>query len=172
MLPQDDSLSILRPIIGPWYESLENPQKAQERVLSDLVKEYAKTEYGQSHRAPEITGIPDYQASFPVIDYKGLTPYLTQVKEGNYQAILPEPAVSWVMTRGSTGKSKVMPATQTHLKQIFTCGARALINHALRKKNFEVFTGAILNLNFPSSVHTMTTNGREVSYGYSSGTYA
>jgi hypothetical protein len=172
MLPQDDSLSILRPIIGPWYESLENPQKAQERVLSDLVKEYAKTEYGQSHRAPEITGIPDYKASFPVIDYKGLMPYLTQVKEGNYQAILPEPAVSWVMTRGSTGKSKVMPATQTHLKQIFTCGARALINYALRKKNFEVFTGAILNLNFPSSVHTMTTNGREVSYGYSSGTYA
>jgi len=172
MFPQDDSLSILRPIIGPWYESLENPQKAQERVLSDLVKEYAKTEYGQSHRAPEITGIPDYQASFPVIDYKGLMPYLTKVKEGNYQAILPEPAVSWVMTRGSTGKSKVMPATQTHLKQIFTCGARALINHALRKKNFEVFTGAILNLNFPSSVHTMTTNGREVSYGYSSGTYA
>jgi hypothetical protein len=172
MLPQDDSLNILRPIIGPWYESLKNPQKAQERVLSDLVKEYAKTEYGQSHRAPEITGIPDYQASFPVIDYKGLTPYLTKVKEGNYQAILPEPAVSWVMTRGSTGKSKVMPATQTHLKQIFTCGARALINYALRKKNLEVFTGAILNLNFPSSVHTMTTNGREVSYGYSSGTYA
>jgi len=172
MLPQDDSLSILRPIICPWYESLENPQKAQERVLSDLVKEYAKTEYGQSHCAPEITGIPDYKASFPVIDYKGLTPYLTQVKEGNYQAILPEPAVSWVMTRGSTGKSKVMPATQTHLKQIFTCGARALINYALRKKNFEVFTGVILNLNFPSSVHTMTTDGREVSYGYSSGTYA
>ena len=172
MLPQDDSLSILRPIICPWYESLENPQKAQERVLSDLVKEYAKTEYGQSHRAPEITRIPGYQASFPVIDYKGLMPYLTKVKEGNYRAILPEPAVSWVMTRGSTGKSKVIPATQTHLKQIFTCGARALINYALRKKNFEVFTGVILNLNFPSSVHTMTTDGREVSYGYSSGTYA
>jgi hypothetical protein len=76
------------------------------------------------------------------------------------------------MTRGSTGKAKVLPATQTHLKQVFTCGARALINYALRKKNFEVFTGEILNLNFPSSVHTMTMDGREVSYGYSSGTYA
>jgi hypothetical protein len=173
MMPDEDSLnSILQPIIGPWYESLENPKKAQEQVLGELIKEYAKTDYGKSHHASEIGGITDYQKSFPVIDYKGLLPYLAEAKEGNYKAILPEPPECWVMTRGSTGRAKVLPATPTHLKQIFTCGARALINYALRKKNFEVFTGDILNLNFPSSVHTMTSDGREVTYGYSSGTYA
>lgn len=173
MMPDEDSLnSILQPIIGPWYKSLENPQKAQEQVLYDLLKKYAITDYGNSHGASQIGGIPDYQAHFPIIDYKGLLPYLSQVKEGNYQALLPEPPECWVMTRGSTGRAKVLPATPTHLKQIFTCGARALINYALRQKNFEVFTGDILNLNFPSSVHTMTSDGREVTYGYSSGTYA
>jgi hypothetical protein len=173
MMPDEDTLnSILQPIIGPWYESLENPQKAQEHILGELIKEYAKTDYGKSHHASEIGRIADYQKSFPKIDYKGLLPYLAQAREGNYKAILPEPPECWVMTRGSTGKAKVLPATQTHLKQIFTCGARALINYALRKKNFEIFTGEILNLNFPSSVHTMTTDGREISYGYSSGTYA
>jgi hypothetical protein len=173
MMPDEDSLnSILQPIIGPWYKSLENPQKAQEQVLYDLLKKYAITDYGNSHGAFQIGGIPDYQANFPIIDYKGLLPYLSQVKEGNYKAILPEPPECWVMTRGSTGRAKVLPATPTHLKQIFTCGARALINYALRQKNFEVFTGDILNLNFPSSVHTMTSDGREVTYGYSSGTYA
>jgi hypothetical protein len=173
MLPEEDAInSILQPIIRPWYESLENPQKAQEHILWDLLKKYAITEYGNSHNALQIAGTADYQKSFPIIDYKGLMPYLTQAREGNYKAILPEPPECWVMTRGSTGKAKVLPATQTHLKQIFTCGARALINYALRKKNFEVFTGEILNLNFPSSVHTMTMDGREVSYGYSSGTYA
>jgi hypothetical protein len=173
MMPDEDSLnSILQPIIGPWYKSLENPQKAQERVLYDLVKKYGTTEYGNSHNALQIAGITDYQKNFPIIDYKGLMPYLSQVKEGNYKAILPEPPECWVMTRGSTGRAKVLPATQTHLKQIFTCGARALINYALRRKSFEVFTGDILNLNFPSSVHIMTSDGREVTYGYSSGTYA
>jgi hypothetical protein len=173
MLPEEDAInSILQPIISPWYESLENPQKAQERILCDLLKKYAITEYGNSHNALQIAGTADYQKRFPIIDYKGLMPYLTQAREGNYKAILPEPPECWVMTRGSTGKAKVLPATQTHLKQIFTCGARALINYALRKKNLEIFTGDILNLNFPSSVHTMTTNGREVTYGYSSGTYA
>jgi phenylacetate-coenzyme A ligase PaaK-like adenylate-forming protein len=173
MMPDEDALnSILQPIIGPWYEALENPQKAQERVLRDLLKKYALTDYGNSYGASQIGEISEYQAKFPKIDYKGLLPYLTEAKEGNYKAILPEPAESWVMTRGSTGKAKVLPVTPSHLKQIFTCGARALINFALRKKNFEVFTGNILNLNFPSSVHTMTSDGREVTYGYSSGTYA
>jgi hypothetical protein len=101
-----------------------------------------------------------------------LLPYFAQVKEGNYNVILPEPPECWVMTRGSTGHAKVLPATQSHLKQIFTCGARGLINFALKRESFEVFTGNILNLNFPSSVHTMTSEGREVTYGYSSGTYA
>jgi hypothetical protein len=73
------------------------------------------------------------------------------------------------MTRGSTGKSKVLPATQTQLKQIYSCGARGLINYAVRKKNYEVFLGVILNLNFPSNVHTMNVDGKQVSYGYSSG---
>jgi hypothetical protein len=173
MMPDEDALnSILQPIIGPWYDSLENPQKAQEQILRELLEKYAETDYGKSHGASKIKGIADYQKNFPKIDYKGLLPYFAQVKDGNYKAILPEPPECWVMTRGSTGHAKVLPATQAHLKQIFTCGARALINYALRKKNFEVFTGDILNLNFPSSVHTMTTDGKEVTYGYSSGTYA
>jgi len=172
-MPEQDAInSILQPIIGPWYESLKNPQKAQEQVLSELLQKYSETDYGKSHGAPEIKTIADYQKNFPVIDYKALLPYFAQVKEGNYNVILAEPPECWVMTRGSTGHAKVLPATKTHLKQIFTCGARALINYALRKKNYEVFSGNILNLNFPSSVHTMTSEGREVTYGYSSGTYA
>jgi hypothetical protein len=173
MLPEDESVRvILEPIIGPWYRSLENPQRAQEQVLHDLLKRYGTTEYGEKHAALHTEGVQDYQRSFPIIDYKKLQPYLGKIQAGNYQAILPEPPVAWVMTRGSTGHSKVLPATQTHLTQIFTCGARALVHFALRMKNFDVFTGNILNLNFPSSVHTMIADGREISYGYSGGTYA
>lgn len=172
MLNEDAINSILQPIIGPWYKSLKNPQKSQEQVLEELLTKYSKTDYGKNHGASEIKGIVDYQKTFPIIDYKGLLPYFAQVKEGNYNVIIAEPPECWVMTRGSTGRAKVLPATQTHLKQIFSFGARALINYALRKKNFEVFTGDILNLNFPSSVHTMTSQGHKVTYGYSSGTYA
>lgn len=173
MLPEEDSInSILRPYIQPWYDSIGDPQKAQDQVLADLLAKYASTEYGTSHKAAQIKNIVDYQTNFPIINYSELIPYLKQVKERSYKAFLSEQPDTWVMTRGSTGKSKVLPATQTHLKQIYSCGARALINYATRKKNYEIFLGVILNLNFPSNVHTMDVDGKQVTYGYSSGTYA
>ncbi len=173
MLPNDENVrAVLQPIIGPWYDSLENPQKAQERLLNELIKGYSLTQYGINHGATEISGIKEYQQRFPIADYSRLTQYFGQVRDGNYKALLSDPPVAWVMTRGSTGKSKVIPVTQAHLKLVFLCGARAIIHYALRKKSFDVFAGNILNLNFPSRVHTMDIGGQEVSYGYSSGTYA
>lgn len=173
MFPEEtDSLDVFQPIIGSWYESLKNPDEAQKHVLTELVKKYQKTKYGKSHHASEIKDITDFRANFPTISYRGLNPYLTEVKKGNHRAILPQPLVCWVMTRGSTGPAKVLPATKTHLEQIFTCGARALINYALRKRDFEVLSGRILNLNFPSNVHTIEVGGQSLTYGYSSGTYA
>jgi hypothetical protein len=172
MFPKEGSLGVFQPIIGSWYESLKNPTESQRQVFSDLVKEYEKTNYGKSHRASEIKEVTDFRANFPAIGYRGLNPYLAEVKKGNYASILPEPLVCWVMTRGSIGPAKVLPATKTHLEQIFTCGARALINYALRKRDFEVLTGKILNLNFPSNVHIMDSGGQKMTYGYSSGTYA
>jgi hypothetical protein len=172
MFHENDSLGILQPIIGSWYESLKNPEKYQELVLNDLVSMYAKTRYGQNHNASKVKDAADFRKNFPVINYNGLNPYFNQVVKGDFRAVLPEPVLCWVMTRGSTGAAKVLPATKTHIEQIFTCGARALVNYALRKEDFEVFTGKILNLNFPSSVHTMVVDGHEVTYGYSSGTYA
>lgn len=172
MFPQDSNLGILQPIIGSWYESLRNPEQSQKQVLSELVREYGKTSYGKDHRAFEVESFSQFRTNFPVMSYRYLNPYLAEVQKGNYSSILPEPLDCWVMTRGSTGKAKVLPATKTHLSQIFTCGARALVNHALRENDFELFTGNILNLNFPSAVHTMKIDGREITYGYSSGTYA
>jgi hypothetical protein len=173
MLPDEDSINgILRPYIQPWYDSIEDPQKAQDGVLADLLQAYGGTEYGTSHNASQVKSIADYRINFPIISYSELTSHLNQVKERSYRAFLAEPPECWVMTRGSTGKSKVLPATKTHLKQIYSCGARGLINYAVRKKNYEVFLGVILNLNFPSNVHTMNVDGKQVNYGYSSGTYA
>jgi len=169
---EENSLGVFQPIIGSWYESLKNPDETQRRVLIDLLRGYEKTLYGKSHSASDVQEIKDFQLNFPTIDYGGLNPYLREVRLGNYATILYEPPSCWVMTRGSTGPAKVLPATKTHLEQIFTCGARALINYALRKRDLEVLTGKILNLNLPSNVHTMDSDGKAITYGYSSGTYA
>lgn len=168
-----DASSVLHSFVGSWYESLKNPVQAQEKTLLNLLKGYGATEYGTNHEAKKIGSVTEYQARFPIADYYSLQPYFKRVKEGDYHSFLSEPPECWVMTRGSTGRqSKVIPATPTHLSEIYRCGARAIIHYATRTENFEVLTGNILNLNFPSSVHTMTKDGVESAYGYSSGTYA
>jgi len=163
---------ILQQIVSPWYEALENPAEAQQRVLRNLVGEYGKTLYGKNHAAHDVESAADFRANFPKINYKELRPYFEEVRRGNHAIFLSEPPLCWVMTRGSTGTAKVFPVTKTHLEQIFLCGARAFINHALKKNDFELLTGKILNLNFPSQVTTMDAGGQKITYGYSSGTYA
>lgn len=172
MFPSASSGDFLRALVDPWYQALENPMDAQNQALQNLIEHYRKTEYGKQHSIDDVKSIADFQQSFPKLNYRKLQPYLKEVKEGNYHAILSEPPICWVMTRGSTGVSKTLPATKTHLEQIFSCGARALVNHVLRKNDFTMLTGKILNLNFPSTVATMETKGKTVTYGYSSGTYA
>jgi hypothetical protein len=165
-------VDILKQIVAPWHESLKNPAETQQQTLEKLLEGYKKTGYGKSHSAQEVNNAATFRANFPSINYAGLRPYLREVKAGNYSAILSEPPVCWVMTRGSTGKSKTIPVTKTHIEQIFGCGARAFTNYALRKNSMDVLTGKILNLNFPSAVTTEEVAGQQISYGYSSGTYA
>ncbi|MCW3981545.1 MAG: GH3 auxin-responsive promoter family protein [Candidatus Bathyarchaeota archaeon] len=172
MCAQSSPSSFLFRLVEPWYQALKNPDETQNQTMLDLVEHYKRTGYGKQHDVDSIRNMKDYKTHFPKLSYKGLQPYLKRVKMGDYNAILSEPPLCWVMTRGSTGVSKTIPATETHLEQIFSCGARALINYALRKGDLDILTGNILNLNFPSAVRTMNMAGETVTYGYSSGTYA
>ncbi len=165
-------VDILKFIVTPWHESLKNPAEAQQKTLQTLLSGYAKTDYGKKHSADTIKDGSAFRSNFPTLNYQGLKLRLEEVKAGNYSAILPEPPICWVMTRGSTGQSKILPVTNTHIEQIFSCGARAITNYALRTNNMDVLNGKILNLNFPSNVNIMDDSGNKITYGYSSGTYA
>jgi hypothetical protein len=162
----------LRPFVDPWYRSLEKPAESQEAILQRLVRGYAETEFGEKYCAQKVVAINGFQRLFPIISYGDLKPWLDEVRKGRHSALLPEPVVRWVMTRGTTGGSKFIPTTETHLSQIRSIGARAIINFALRRRDFDVLQGSVLNLNFPSEVGTIQTPDGESPYGYSSGTYA
>jgi GH3 auxin-responsive promoter len=168
----DELTSALNDLLDPWFQSLANPKVSQEETLRTLLRGYALTEYGKNYGAEKVTTIEEFRSAFPITDYGVLSPELEKVKTGNYSALLPEPVSKWVMTRGSTGRPKIIPTTETFLSQIFACGARAIVNFAL-KSDVKVLETPVLNLNFPSEVYSMATKGgEETKYGYSSGTYA
>jgi hypothetical protein len=168
---KDDELdSFLRDFLEPWYASLADPRKNQEATLQSLLEGYGKTEYGEKQHLDGNT-IQDFQKRFPIVRYEDLVPILEKVRNGNYRSLLPEPPTHWVMTRGTTGLPKIIPATETHLGQILANGARAITNFAL-KRDPRVLAMSVLNLNFPSEVGVFDSAMGKQTYGYSSGTYA
>ena len=112
------ALDILSSFLKPWHESLTAPHQSQETVLRRLLSGYQQTDYGKKHGTEKVTTAEEFRASFPVVTYETLTPVIEQVMEGDFGALLPEPPVEWAMTRGTTGKSKFVPMTET--EQFFT----------------------------------------------------
>jgi hypothetical protein len=157
-------------LLKPWYRGLEDPSEAQSRVLENLLRGYSRTQYGLDHWVNEIGDLEGYRGNFPELDYRTLVDFLEPEKRGEHGYFLSEPPEVWVMTRGSTGRPKILPATGTHLRQIFSCGARAFVNHLKRER--ELISGKVLNLSLPSRVATLRDGDRAFRYGYSSGTYS
>jgi hypothetical protein len=162
---------MLESLVEPWYASLAEPLRSQQTTLLRLTQGYARTDYGKKFGAAAVESPRSYADSFPVANYNGLKPYFDEVNAGNESSLLPERVERWVMTRGTTGRPKLIPVTEAHLSLILSIGARAIVNFALKKRP-SVIQRKVLNLNFPSAVGTIDSASGGGSYGYSSGTYA
>lgn len=88
-MQRDGNKSIFESLVGSWYESLRDPAKSQMGTLLELTKEYEQTYYGKSHHATKVRTFEDFRRNFPVINYRALSPYIAEVRKGNYKAILP-----------------------------------------------------------------------------------
>lgn len=163
---------ILKSLLQPWHDAVVEPGQAQENVLHNLLKDYARSEYGRQHGAANVASITDYRRAFPIKTYQEYKPSIDRVMAGEEELLLAEEPVGWAITRGTTkGESKFIPMTPADLRQRISAG-RAMMHYVLSESRFDLFDGVNLNLNFPSFVGTIDIDGRQIDYGYSSGIYA
>lgn len=155
--------------LDAWEKGLLNPIEAQPEVLLSFLEHYSNTEYGKRYFAEDVR---DFKLSYPVVKYSDLKPWLSKVKSGKWEAFLPEQPITWVMTRGTTGSSKVIPVTEKHLDNIIRGGSRAILNYVTDRGSLSTLMGRVLNLQFPSNYQKMKIQEQEIEYGFSSGTYA
>ncbi|MBN1248072.1 MAG: GH3 auxin-responsive promoter family protein [Anaerolineae bacterium] len=173
MMPFDaqQAARMLETQLAPWHAAVAAPSAAQETVLDQLLRDYAKTRYGIDHGAGNVDTLADYRRAFPVMTYEDCRPIIQQVMAGDIEALLWESPVGWAITRGTTkGESKFIPMTPTDLDMRVSAG-RAVMQYVASTQRLDVFQGVNLNLNFPSEIGTLRVGDREMSYGYSSGIY-
>lgn len=162
---------LLNQLLQPWFEALEDPERAQQQVLERLLKDYAQTEYGIQHNANQIDSIEEYRHAFPIATYEDYKPLIKRVMGGEVSLLLSEQPIGWAITRGTTkGESKFIPMTPTDLRSRISAG-RAMMNYVASTQRYDLFAGVNLNLNFPSVVGKVKVGERELAYGYSSGIY-
>jgi hypothetical protein len=170
-MPGNDLQTIINVMLRPWHDTLADPGRAQGEVLNHLLKDYAQTEYGARHGAPQVKTLDDYRAAFPVTTYEDYQPLIQRVMAGEVSLLLTEQPVGWAITRGTTkGESKFIPMTPTDLRMRLNAG-RAMMNYVVSTKRHDLLAGVNLNLNFPSVAGTVRVGEQEVEYGYSSGIY-
>jgi len=161
----------MKAMVEPWHQSLLDPKNTQEAVLQSLLKIYSQTDYGMEQHAEEVGSYQDFQKAFPVRSYEEYKPIIDRVMAGETSLLLNEEPLGWAITRGTTRNvNKYIPMTPTDMKMRVAAG-RAVVNYALSRKQFDIFAGVNLNLNFPSKVGTVKAGNRDLDYGYSSGIY-
>ncbi|MCK4741602.1 MAG: GH3 auxin-responsive promoter family protein, partial [Anaerolineales bacterium] len=109
-MQNQDPKAMLTAMLQPWHDSIADPTSAQKAVLQRLLRDYAKTGYGQKHNAESVQTIEAYQEAFPIAAYEDFKPMIEGVMAGEVDALLPEEPVGWAITRGTTaGESKFIP---------------------------------------------------------------
>ncbi len=164
-----EALERARKNLEAYHSAIEDPATAQDKIRETLVKDYLKTEYGEGK---ECDSISEYRKQFPVVMYKELEPWFERVRTETPSVFLPEDPITWVMTRGTTGKSKIIPVTAKHMDHLVRGGSRGILSFAMERGGFDSLMGGVLNLQFPSNMYKMMVGGKELEFGFSSGTYA
>jgi hypothetical protein len=104
------------------------PVEAQDRLLREILKANAGTEFGRQHGFGAITTFTEFQERVPLSAYEDLEPYITAEMNGRPNQLTKEPPVLFTTTSGTTGNRKYIPMTRegkrakSHLTWLWFCG--------------------------------------------------
>jgi hypothetical protein len=103
---------------------LADPLGTQQEVLEELIGQYAKTDWGQSHGLLSSDTLQDFQQKMPVVDYESVQPLIHRMMLGERDLLWPGRVTWYSKSSGTTGsKSKYIPVTDDNISQCLLKGS-------------------------------------------------
>ncbi|KAH7835347.1 hypothetical protein Vadar_025340 [Vaccinium darrowii] len=98
-------------------EMTRNADAVQEKVLSEILRRNAKTEYLQRFNLYGATDRETFKSKIPMIKYEDLQPEIQRIANGDRSAILSAHPISEFLTSSGTsaGERKLMPTIKEEL---------------------------------------------------------
>lgn len=117
---------------GSQVQSLWNGQK----VLLEILERNKSTDYGRHYQFASLHTAEGYQSRVPLSDYETYAPFVElQTKVGESCISTAEPVPYYLLTSGTTGEQRLIPATQKHLQPYLDAFAKIVRG----KKSFALF---------------------------------
>ncbi len=111
-----------------FYQSLENPQSAQQKVREEILKSLIKSDYGRYLRVKTI----DDWHRIPIVEYHNIENWIQTQQEDNTYLLTSEKVAFYEKTSGSRGAAKFIPYTNSlrrSFNQMFCIWTHDLIKH-------------------------------------------
>jgi hypothetical protein len=91
----------------------------QRRVLEDLLRFNAETEFGKAHGFDRIRSLDDFRAAVPVHDYAALSGSIERMAAGEDNVLTADRPVVYFTSSGSTATHKKIPVTPRFMSTTF-----------------------------------------------------
>lgn len=95
-----------------FHAALRDPERTQQRWLSDFLRANEGTAYGRAHQYRSITSVSEFRARVPIASYESLTPWIERIEGGEREVLTREPVLMLERTSGGVKGPKHIPYTQ------------------------------------------------------------
>jgi len=149
---------------NPFIKATHNPQAQQNKLLIKILERNQKTVYGKEYGFEKLSSYSEFKASVPVNSYDDLEEYVDRQDVERRPYLTTEPPIMYVLTSGTTGKSKKIPIQKSgisHYQQ-----SQQLLAYAMYRDIPQAYKGKILAIVSPSHEGFLESGS---SYGSMSG---
>jgi hypothetical protein len=107
-----------RRLKASFLEATKEPWRQQEKLLRELLRRDAKTEYGRRFGFSSISSAEDFRRRVPLVTYEDLASSVERMFHGEKDVLVSrrDPLVHFCLTSGTTGRPKTIPITASFLK--------------------------------------------------------
>ncbi|MCF0142035.1 MAG: GH3 auxin-responsive promoter family protein, partial [Parasporobacterium sp.] len=152
-------------------QACADPKESSAKTLRRILTDCKDTGYGVEHHFAQILEsetadelFENYAKNVPVNSYDDLEPYISIMKHGGSNILIPDKPVIYLTTSGTTGEPKYLPFNQKTLdigREILTMvlSGYAHINHSVFKGKVLAITGKAIEGTAPDGTPTGSTSG-------------
>jgi hypothetical protein len=99
-----------------FKQDLNDPMRAQQKKLLDILGANQNTEYGKKYRFDKIKSIKQFQEQVPIVDYHAIRDEVQRMLNGAGNVLTHQEPFFFLITSGTTGEPKYIPVTRDFAK--------------------------------------------------------